>query len=217
MPRLAVALALGLALSLVAPIVSAHSPGSPPITASGSFLLGEAHGTNSSFHAYIATLGIPPGPGDTLRFSWSANGGVGPPISFNIHSHPANSTNTSLNYSTTYYDAIADRVDDAWIVCGSGSGDGSSSTGTSGAAGVSAAGVSAAGVSLGGGSSPMAHTSDLRTSTRDTGWIGLQARAIVFARSPLMIPFTNSPIDCFAATSTTIFVMIVRMTRCFAV
>ena len=120
MRRLAVALALGLALSLVAPIVSAHSPGSPPITASGSFLLGEAHGTNSSFHAYIATLGIPPGPGDTLRFSWSANGGVGPPISFNIHSHPANSTNTSLNYSTTYYDAIADRVDDAWIVSGSG-------------------------------------------------------------------------------------------------
>src|SRR5437762_13093037 len=57
---------------------------------------------------------------------------------------------------------------------GSGSGDGSSSTGSSGAAGVSAAGVSAPGVSLGGGSSPMAHTSDLRTSTRDTGRIGLQ-------------------------------------------
>src|SRR5205807_6090280 len=85
------------------------------------------------------------------------------------------------------------------------SGDGSSSTGTSGAAGVSGAGVSAAGVSLGGGISPMAHTSDLRTSTRDTGWIGLQASAIVFARSPLMIPFTNSPIDCFDATSPTVF------------
>src|SRR2546430_8563976 len=108
MPRLAVALALGLALSLVAPIASAHSPGSPPITASGSFLLGEAHGTNSSFHAYIATLGIPPGPGDTLRFSWSANGGGGPPLSVHIHPPPPHSTKTSLKYFTTHYDAIAD-------------------------------------------------------------------------------------------------------------
>src|SRR2546421_5996245 len=105
MPRLDVALALGLALSLVAPIVSAHSPGSPPITASGSFLLGEAHGTNSSFHAYIATLGIPPGPGDTLRFSWSANGGGGPPLSFHIHSPPPNITNTSPYYFTTSHHA----------------------------------------------------------------------------------------------------------------
>jgi len=120
MRRLGVAIALGLALCLAAPTVGAHSPGSPPITASGSFVLGRAHGTNSSFHAYISTLGIPPGPGDTLRFSWSANGGTGPPISFNIHSHLANSTNTSLNYSTTYYNAIADRVDDSWVVGGSG-------------------------------------------------------------------------------------------------
>ena len=120
MRRLGVVIALGLALCLAAPTVGAHSPGSPPITASGSFVLGRAHGTNSSFHAYISTLGIPPGPGDTLRFSWSANGGTGPPISFNIHSHLANSTNTSLNYSTTYYNAIADRVDDSWVVGGSG-------------------------------------------------------------------------------------------------
>src|SRR5256886_17380076 len=96
MPRLAVALALGLALSLVAPIASAHSPGSPPITASGSFLLGEAHGTNSSFHAYIATLGIPPGPGDTLRFSWSANGGAGTPLLIFIHTPLPNSSNDIL-------------------------------------------------------------------------------------------------------------------------
>src|SRR5437879_10573469 len=120
MRRMGVRRDAGLGLFLAAPRVSAHSPGSPPITASGSFLLGRAHGTNSSFHAYISALGIPPGPGDTLRFSWSANGGTGPPISFNIHSHPANSTNTSLNYSTTYYNAIADRVDDSWVVGGSG-------------------------------------------------------------------------------------------------
>src|SRR5437879_13406474 len=120
MRRLGVVIALGLALCPAAPTVGAHSPGSPPITASGSCRRGRAHGTNSSFHAYISTFGIPPGPGDTLRFSWSANGGTGPPISFNIHSHPANSTNTSLNYSTTYYNAIADRVDDSWVVGGSG-------------------------------------------------------------------------------------------------
>src|SRR2546423_2056574 len=116
MRRLGVVIALGLALCLAAPTVSAHSPGSPPITASGSFVLGRASGTNASFHAYIATLGIPPGPGDTLRFSWSANSGVGPAIDFNIHSHPANSTNTSLTYGTTYYQAVADRIDDSWVV-----------------------------------------------------------------------------------------------------
>src|SRR2546421_10813530 len=120
MRRLGVVIALGLALCLAAPTVSAHSPGSPPITASGSFVLGRASGTNASFHAYIATLGIPPGPGDTLRFSWSANSGVGPAIDFNIHSHPANSTNISLNYATTYYNARADRVDDSWVVAGTG-------------------------------------------------------------------------------------------------
>src|SRR5947199_3629739 len=120
MRRLGVVIALGLALCLAASTVSAHSPGSPPITASGSFVLGRASGNNASFHAYISTLGIPPGPGDTLRFSWSANGGVGPAIDFNIHSHPANSTNISLNYATMYYDARADRVDDSWDVAGTG-------------------------------------------------------------------------------------------------
>src|SRR5437773_8200158 len=120
MRRLGVVIALGLALCLAASTVSAHSPGSPPITASGSFVLGRASGNNASFHAYISTLGIPPGPGDTLRFSWSANGGVGPAIDFNIHSHPANSTNISLNYATMYYDARADRVDDSWVVAGTG-------------------------------------------------------------------------------------------------
>src|SRR5437870_8373684 len=120
MRRLGVAIALGLALCLAAPRVSAHSPGSPPITASGSFVLGRASGNNASFHAYISTLGIPPGPGDTLRFSWSANSGIGPAISFNIHSHLANSTNTSLTYGTTYYQAVADRIDDSWVVTGSG-------------------------------------------------------------------------------------------------
>src|SRR5438132_3697298 len=120
MRRLGVAVALGLALCLAATGASAAAPGSPPLTAGGSFVPGRASGHNASFHAYISTLGIPPGAGDTLRFSWSANSGVGPAINFNIHSHPANSTNISLNYATTYYNAHADRVDDSWVVAGSG-------------------------------------------------------------------------------------------------
>ncbi len=120
MRRLAAVIALGLTLLFVAPTASAHAPGTPPITASGSFVLGKATGNNASFHAYISTLGISPGPGDTLRFSWSANSGIGLAISFNIHSHPANSTNTSLAYATTYYHAMADRVDDSWVVTGPG-------------------------------------------------------------------------------------------------
>src|SRR5437899_9406066 len=102
MRRLGVVIALGLALCLAASTASAHAPGSPPISASGSFVLGRATGNNASFHAYISTLGIPPGPGDTLRFSWSANSGIGPAISFNIHSHTANSDNTYLTYAHTY-------------------------------------------------------------------------------------------------------------------
>src|SRR5207244_2150705 len=89
--------------------------------------------------------------------------------------------------------------------------------GSSGAGGGAGASVTARGASAGGGISPIDQTSDLRTSTRDTGWIGLQPWAIVFARSPLMTPLTNSPIDCFAATSATSYAMIVRMTRCFEV
>src|SRR2546430_13404772 len=120
MRRLAGVIALGLTLLFVASTASAHAPGSPPISASGSFVLGKATGNNASFHAYISTLGIPPGPGDTLRFSWSANSGIGPAISFNIHSHLANSTNTSLTYGTTDYQAVADRIDDSCVVTGSG-------------------------------------------------------------------------------------------------
>src|SRR5207247_9238994 len=118
MRPLAVVIALGLALCLAASTVSAHSPGSPPITASGSFVLGRASGNNASFHAYISTLGIPPGPGDTLRFSWSANGGVGPANDFNTHSHPATSTKISLNYAKTYYDTRPHQVHDSWGVAG---------------------------------------------------------------------------------------------------
>jgi hypothetical protein len=120
MRRLALAMAIAIVFLLAGPPASAHAPGSPPITANGSFVLGKVSGNNSSFHAYIATLGIPPGAGDTLKFSWSANSGIGPAIAFNIHSHPANTTNNSMAYATTYYNAVAVRVDDQWVVTGTG-------------------------------------------------------------------------------------------------
>src|SRR5438876_12115028 len=99
MRRLGVVIALGLPLCLAASTVSAHSPGSPPITASGSFVLGRASGNNASSHAYISTLGIPPAPGDTLRASWPATGGVGPAIDLHIDSRPADGTNIRLHYA----------------------------------------------------------------------------------------------------------------------
>lgn len=106
-------LALGLVL-LVAPTASAHAPGSPPITQSGTIELYPANQSNSTYHANITNLGIPPGPGDTLRFSWSANAGQGPAIHFEIHSHSGSS-----GYKEYYGVPLAVRVDDSWTVPGS--------------------------------------------------------------------------------------------------
>ncbi|MGI0150290.1 MAG: hypothetical protein ACREDF_12275 [Thermoplasmata archaeon] len=102
--------ALGLALLAASLNASAHAPGSPTITESGSFLLYPAGHDNSSYHANITSLGIPPGPGDTLRFSWSTNGGQGPAIYFEIHAHP-----NTTGY-VRYYNTLADRADDSWSV-----------------------------------------------------------------------------------------------------
>ncbi len=66
---------------------SAHAAGSGTITTKGFFVL-TANGTqNSTFHAYLSSLGLPIGPGDTLAFVWSANAGQGPPVHFEIHDH----------------------------------------------------------------------------------------------------------------------------------
>src|SRR6266550_855878 len=82
------AMVLGLLLLLATPAASAHAAGSPPITQSGVIELAPVtNQTGSAYHANITNLGIPPGPGDTLRFSWSANAGDGPAIHFEIHSH----------------------------------------------------------------------------------------------------------------------------------
>jgi hypothetical protein len=112
--RLLLSFVFAVSLLASASTASAHVAGTPPITRSGSIDLTPAGGNNSTYHGYVANLGIPPGAGDTLRFSWSANAGLGPPIYFEIHAHP----NTS-GY-VRYYGALAARVDDAWGVPGPG-------------------------------------------------------------------------------------------------
>src|SRR5438552_2415032 len=103
---------LGLLLLLATPAVSAHAAGSPPITQNGVIELAPvANQTGSAYHANITNLGIPPGPGDTLRFSWSANAGDGPAIHFEIHSHSGPN-----NYTEYYSIPLAVRDDDSWTV-----------------------------------------------------------------------------------------------------
>ena len=103
---------LGLLLLLATPTASAHAVGSPPITQSGVIELAPVtNQTGSAYHANITNLGIPPGPGDTLRFSWSANAGDGPAIHFEIHSHSG-----PYNYTEYYSIPLALRDDDSWTV-----------------------------------------------------------------------------------------------------
>jgi hypothetical protein len=66
---------------------SAHAAGSATITAKGSFLLTPTGTQNSTLHAYISSMGLPIGPGDTLAVVWYANAGNGPAIHFEIHDH----------------------------------------------------------------------------------------------------------------------------------
>ncbi len=79
-----IAVALVLASSSSA---SAHAAGSATITAKGSFVLTPTGTQNSTLHAYISSMGLPIGPGDTLALVWYANAGDGPPIHFEIHDH----------------------------------------------------------------------------------------------------------------------------------
>ena len=106
------AILLGALLLLAAPPAGAHAAGSPPITQNGTIELSPVtNQTGSAYHANITNLGIPPGPGDTLRFSWSANAGAGPAIHFEIHSHSGPS-----GYTEYYSIPLAIRDDDSWSV-----------------------------------------------------------------------------------------------------
>jgi hypothetical protein len=112
MRRLLLGIALSFVLFVASTPASAHAAGSPPITQSGSITL-TAGGPNSTFHANITNLGIPPGPGDTLRFSWSANAGRGPAVHFEIHSH-----SSAGGYKEYYSVPLAARDAGNWTVPG---------------------------------------------------------------------------------------------------
>jgi len=105
-----VGMALALVILLASGSARAHAPGSPPITQSGLVLLSPQGQDDSTYEATMEGLGVPPGPGDTLRFSWSSNAGQGPAIYFEIHSHP-----NSLGY-VRYYNTQADRAEDSWAI-----------------------------------------------------------------------------------------------------
>ncbi len=77
---------------------------------------------NYTLHAYLADLGLPIIRGDTLIFSWRANNGSGPPIYFEIHSHPItggyfkyyNTTATSVS-NGTWTSQTTDRYMVYWV------------------------------------------------------------------------------------------------------
>jgi hypothetical protein len=82
------AIALSLLVTMVMPTAAAHGSGSQAIGARGSFLLTPAGTSNNTLHVYLTDFGLPIDQGDTLRFSWASENGSGPPIYFELHSHP---------------------------------------------------------------------------------------------------------------------------------
>lgn len=98
---------------LFAPAASAHGSSSGAISSAGSFLLTASGFSNDTFHAFLSSLALPIGPGDTLQFSWSANNGSGPAVLFEIHAHPA-----SVGY-VRFYNSTASFDSGSWSVPGS--------------------------------------------------------------------------------------------------
>lgn len=105
-----VTLALALVIFLASGGAITHAPGSPPITQSGFVLLSPKGQGDSTYEASMVGLGVPPGPGDTLRFSWSVNAGQGPEIYFEIHSHP------NASGFIRHYNTHADLAEDSWAI-----------------------------------------------------------------------------------------------------
>lgn len=73
---------------ILMPVAGAHGAYSQAIGARGSFLLSPAGTVNERLHVFLSDFGLPIDAGDTLRFSWQSDNGSGPPIYFEIHSHP---------------------------------------------------------------------------------------------------------------------------------
>jgi len=106
----------------LSPTAMGDGTGSGISNASGSYLLTPFRTNNYTLHAYLADLGLPIIRGDTLIFSWRANNGSGPPIYFEIHSHPItggyfkyyNTTATSVS-NGTWTSQTTDRYMVYWV------------------------------------------------------------------------------------------------------
>jgi len=106
----------------VVPTVVGDGTGSGISSAAGSYLLTPVGTNNYTLHAYLADLGMPIYRGDTLIYSWQANNGSGPPVYFEIHSHPItggyfkyyNATATSIS-NGTWTAQTTDRYMVYWV------------------------------------------------------------------------------------------------------
>ncbi len=85
-------------LLAVAGGASAHTPGAPPVAHNGTYELAPYLQVNYSLHLFFNDLGFPMSAGDTLAIDWKVNGGLGPSIDFEIHTHE--------NGSTSYYGPV---------------------------------------------------------------------------------------------------------------
>jgi hypothetical protein len=103
------ALALSAAL-LTLPTASAHTPGAPPVATSGNLLLQPSGEANSTIHILLTNFSLPISARDTLLANWSANGGAGPKIYFEIHSHGG------LSAFKIYFNTTALFVNTTWVV-----------------------------------------------------------------------------------------------------
>lgn len=105
MRLLVIGILLSVLLLLLTPAAHADGPGAPAINSAGSFLLAVSGHLNDTFHAFLSSLALSIGPGDTLQFSWSANNASGPAVLFEIHAHPASSGYVRFYNSTASFDS----------------------------------------------------------------------------------------------------------------
>jgi hypothetical protein len=77
---------------------------------SGTFELTPAATNNSSLHDFLSAFELPISVGDTLQFGWSVNGGAGPPIEFEIHSHGG------VQGYVRYYNRSAASLNDTFLI-----------------------------------------------------------------------------------------------------
>jgi len=105
-PSLALALAVCALAATVAP-ANAHTPGAEPVVREGTILLGVGPPDNE-FHVTFEQMGFPIGAGDTFEIGWAVNGGAGPEVNFEIHTHEKG--------WTRYYNATARALSVTWVV-----------------------------------------------------------------------------------------------------